>query len=167
MATTLRDVSDDEYQIIMVEITMYRGPTHIFFSLFIASLMWLLSFSLFWLAFTLCIRRRKVEPPTLGVGTSMIFALPAIRNVQPGSPPIGCTADFLGFFWALLLVSAGAMILLLNYIKMYKADPPASIEEVLIDNSEFLGEENDQIQTDKQEPSAVKDIEMNVCLLEH
>lgn len=161
MATTLRDVSDNEYQVIMVEITIYRGPTHVFFSLFIASLMWLLSFSLFWLAFTLCIRKRKVEPPTLGVGTSMIFALPAIRNVQPGSPPIGCTADYLGFFWALLLVSAGAMILLLNYIKMYKADPPTSAE-VLVDNSELLDEEIEQKHINEHKQDVVTDIEMNV-----
>lgn len=158
MLTSLRDVSDNKFEIIMVEFTIYRGPTQRFFSLFIASLMWLLSFSLFWLAFTLCIRRRKVEPPTLGVGTSMIFALPAIRNVQPGSPPIGCTADYLGFFWALLLVTAGAMILLLNYIKMYKADPETTSAEVLVDNSEFIEEKEDI-------PISTKDIEMNVGLL--
>lgn len=165
MATALKDVSDNEFQVIMVEITMYRGPTHIFFSLFIASLMWLLSFSLFWLAFTLCMRRRKVEPPTIAVGTSMIFALPAIRNVQPGSPPIGCTADFIGFFWALMLVSAGSLILLLNYIKMYKADPIV-LKEILVDNSELL-EENEQKATKEQryneeKKSLVSDIEMNV-----
>jgi hypothetical protein len=88
----------------------------------------------------------------------MIFALPAIRNVQPGSPPIGCTADYLGFFWALLLVTAGAMILLLNYIKMYKADPETASAEVLVDNSEFI-DEKEGVTT------AAKDIEMNVSLL--
>jgi hypothetical protein len=162
MMTTLRDVSDDAFQIIMVEFTIYRGPTQRFFSLFIASVMWLLSFSLFWLAFTLCIRKRKVEPPTLGVGTSMLFALPAIRNVQPGSPPIGCTADYLGFFWALLLVAAGAMILLLNYIKMYKADPNTESKEVLIDDSELIEAKED---TSDPVKDIEMDIEMNVSLL--
>ena len=156
MATTLRDASDDNFQILIVEVNIYRGPTQRFFSLFIASLMWLLSLSMFWLAFTLCIRRRKVEPPTLGVGTSMIFALPAIRNVQPGSPPIGCTADYLGFFWALFLVSAAAMILFLNYIKMYKADPAPEVQKNLINSTDRLQDNKDQT------PATVPDIELSV-----
>ena len=53
----------------------------------------------------------------------MLFALPAVRNVQPGSPPIGCTSDFMAFFWALALVSSASLILILNYIKNYKGEP--------------------------------------------
>ena len=46
--------------------------------------MWVLSVSMTALSITLWTRGRKVEPPTIAVATSMLFALPAIRNAQPG-----------------------------------------------------------------------------------
>ncbi len=61
----LKDASHGKFQVVTAEINMYRGPTQRFFSLFIGSLMWLLGGSVFWLAFTLCLRKRKVEPPTI------------------------------------------------------------------------------------------------------
>ncbi|KAJ3218567.1 hypothetical protein HK099_005013 [Clydaea vesicula] len=74
------------------------------------------------LAVTLWMRDRKVEPPTIAVTTGMLFALPAVRNVQPGIPGIGCTADVIGFFWNMIMVATGAALLLTNYILKYKAE---------------------------------------------
>jgi hypothetical protein len=45
----------------------------------------------------------------------MLFALPAVRNTQPGSPPIGITMDVVGFFWNLGLVTVAALVLLYRY----------------------------------------------------
>ncbi|KAI8926398.1 hypothetical protein BC831DRAFT_229063 [Entophlyctis helioformis] len=39
----------------------------------------------------------------MAVATALLFALPALRNSQPGAPPIGCTADVAGFFWNMLI----------------------------------------------------------------
>ena len=61
----LRDGSHGNFHVITADVSLYRGPTQRFFSLFIASIMWLLGGSVFWLAVTLCWRRRKVEPPTI------------------------------------------------------------------------------------------------------
>jgi len=94
--------------------------------------MWLLSITTFMLALTLCIRDRSVEPPTIVVATGLLFALPAIRNVQPGIPPIGCTADTVSLFWNVALTAAAAMLLLCNYIVKYKAAP--KLERVLNDD---------------------------------
>jgi hypothetical protein len=120
--TQFQDESRGSFHLITSDILMYRGPTQRFFSMFLSSLMWLLGGSVFWLAVTLCWRKRRVEPPTIAVATTMLFALPAVRNVQPGNPPIGCTSDFMAFFWALALVSSASLILILNYIKNYKAE---------------------------------------------
>ena len=78
-----------------------RSITVIFFALFIFASMWSLSFSIFTLAITLWFRDRSVEPPTIGICAALLFALPAIRNTQPGVPPIGCTLDLAGFFWCM------------------------------------------------------------------
>jgi hypothetical protein len=89
---------------VKIKLTGFRSFTVQFFSLFIFACMWILGFVVFTLATTLWFRDRKVEPATIGVAGSLLFALPAIRNTQPGVPPIGCTIDLVGFFWAMFLV---------------------------------------------------------------
>lgn len=80
-------------------ISVVRSATSKFFSIFMIIMMWLMSLFVLTLAVTLWMRGRKVEPPTIGVVTGMLFALPAMRAVQPGIPSIGCTSDVIGFFW--------------------------------------------------------------------
>jgi len=41
----------------------------------------------------------------LSLCVSLIFGLPALRNIQPGVPPIGGFSDFLSFLWAEMMVS--------------------------------------------------------------
>ena len=100
-----------------VSLTASRSFTTQFFSLFIVTSMWILSFTVFTLATTLWLRDRSVEPPTIGFCAGFLFALPAIRNSQPGAPPIGCTVDVAGFFWNMSLVMVSTVLLMVNYIK--------------------------------------------------
>ncbi len=67
---------------------------------------------------------RKVESPTIvtkysltsqGVATTMLFALPAVRNLQPGAPPIGCVSDVAGFFFNMGIVALASVILIWRY----------------------------------------------------
>lgn len=46
----------------------------------------------------------------------MLFALPNIRSTQPGLPPIGCTADIMGFFWNIFLVAIAGISLLATFV---------------------------------------------------
>jgi hypothetical protein len=43
---------------------------------------------------------RKVEVTLVGAIGAIVFALPAMRNALPGTPPLGVSADILVFFWA-------------------------------------------------------------------
>jgi hypothetical protein len=43
---------------------------------------------------------RKIEVTLMGALGAAIFALPALRNALPGSPPLGVHADLLTFLWA-------------------------------------------------------------------
>jgi hypothetical protein len=99
-----------------------RSITVQFFSLFIVVSMWIVSAAVFILASTLWLRDRRVEPPTIAVCASFLFALPAIRNSQPGVPPIGATVDLAGFFWNLALVLISTVVLITNYVKKYQRD---------------------------------------------
>ncbi|KAJ3092575.1 hypothetical protein HK102_005613 [Quaeritorhiza haematococci] len=88
---------------VAVVVTIKRSVTTKFFSIFVVSL-------------SIYVYGRKVEPPTIAVGMGMLFALPALRNSQPGAPPIGCTADVVGFFFNMFLASGAAGLLVINYI---------------------------------------------------
>jgi hypothetical protein len=93
-----------------------RSKTTKFFSVFINLLMWMLSIMLLAMAIAIWFRKRPVEPPTLAFNAALLFAIPAIRQVQPGVPTIGCIADAVGFFWCMAIVSGCLLSLMLNYV---------------------------------------------------
>lgn len=41
---------------------------------------------------------------------TLIFGLPALRNAQPGVPPLGALGDYFSFIWAELIVAACAVV---------------------------------------------------------
>ncbi|KAJ3314775.1 hypothetical protein HDU76_002359, partial [Blyttiomyces sp. JEL0837] len=96
---------DNDGATLELQLKYSRSGTTQFFSVLIMVIMWALSIWSITLATTLWTRDRKVEPPTLAVSISLLFALPAVRNTQPGVPAIGCTADVVSFFWAMVLAA--------------------------------------------------------------
>ncbi|KAI9098338.1 hypothetical protein DFS34DRAFT_649922 [Phlyctochytrium arcticum] len=103
-----------------------RALTTKVFVVILTVFMWILSLSVMAVALSVWFRGRKVEPPTIAVAVSMLFALPSIRNSQPLAPPIGSTVDVVGFFWNLVIVAVAASSLLINYITHTKAEFPQS-----------------------------------------
>ncbi|KAJ3312536.1 hypothetical protein HDV04_002853 [Boothiomyces sp. JEL0838] len=103
-------------------ISLRRTTITIIFSLFLYMIMWVLSGAAFIVTMTIWTRGRKVEPPTIAAVGAILFALPTIRNAQPGAPPVGCNADILAFFPCMLLVTCSVFMGLINYIVVYKAN---------------------------------------------
>jgi hypothetical protein len=107
---------------VRVETWFLRSKTTKFFSIFINILMWVMSLSLLSLVMGIWIRKRRVETPILAFSAALMFALPALRNTQPGVPQIGCTADAVGFFWCMAIVSLSVLGVIWNYIIMYQKE---------------------------------------------
>jgi hypothetical protein len=82
-----------------------RSRTTKFYAIFVGTLMWILSLSAFFISVSIWSRGRKVEPPTIAVAGALLFALPQLRNTQPGAPLLGCSADCASFFIAMFLVA--------------------------------------------------------------
>ncbi|KAI8848892.1 hypothetical protein BC829DRAFT_443500 [Chytridium lagenaria] len=125
----VKDISPEVLngQIVQLDFNVARSATTIFFSGLIMVIMWVLSLLAFTLASTLWMKNRKVEPPTIAFSIALMFALPGIRNIQPGSPPIGCTSDVVSFFWAMVLAAVTASLLMVNYILKWNFEaPPAA-----------------------------------------
>lgn len=114
------ETDGDEAGQLSISTSVKRSATTIFFSAFIFVLSWILSSLGLCLAITLWTRGRKVEPPTIAVLVTMLFALPALRASQPGIPGIGSMVDVVGFFYNEAMVGVAVVLLLANYIVKYK-----------------------------------------------
>jgi hypothetical protein len=60
---------------------------------------------------------RKVESTIVGALAAMVFSVAVLRNVLPGAPPIGVTADVVIFLWAEIAVTAGLSLLVTAWVK--------------------------------------------------
>ncbi|KAJ3412160.1 hypothetical protein HDV05_001135 [Chytridiales sp. JEL 0842] len=101
------------------DVSFKRSVTTRFFSVFVMVLMWILAGLAFVVALSIWTRGRKVEPPTIAYSAALLFAMAAVRNTQPGVPPIGCTSDVVSFFWAMMLVAVSLCMHMVNYIIKY------------------------------------------------
>lgn len=88
-------------------ITIQRSPTVKFFSIFINTVMWILSAVILSISLSCLVGGRKVELAMMTFMAGMLFAFPAVRNLQPGVPPLGSVTDFLATFWAQAIAAFG------------------------------------------------------------
>ncbi|CAO3638920.1 unnamed protein product [Cunninghamella echinulata] len=91
------------------------------FSLFVMILSWVLSLCQFFICAQALVRNREMIPQIIALPATLLFALPSLRNVQPGIPPIGIFLDMAGFFWNMALVAISLLICCLMFIFQYEA----------------------------------------------
>jgi len=110
---------------VLITFEVRRNTTTRLFAAIIFLLMWFLSLSIFIAAMSVWFRGKNTELPLVAISTALLFALPNIRNSQPGVPsPVGTTEDMVGFFWNILLVAISAISLLIKWILQNKRPTP-------------------------------------------
>jgi hypothetical protein len=104
-------------------ITLYlaRAVNVISVSLIVMLMMAVLSMSLLAMAIRAAMTAEKTELLPLSVSISLIFGLPALRNIQPGVPPVGALVDYVAFIWAELIVAASAVIIVWTWLLRSRA----------------------------------------------
>lgn len=106
--------SDDAY--VGIDMTVSRSSTVLFFSLFIAALMWGAAIGVLMLVLSVILRGRKIEVGMFSFLSALLFAMVAVRNSQPGVPPIGSYSDFISFFWAEVILALCLMTILFTWL---------------------------------------------------
>ncbi|HEY0319884.1 MAG TPA: DUF4436 family protein [Pyrinomonadaceae bacterium] len=106
--------SDDDY--VGIDMTISRSSTVLFFSLFIAVLMWGATLGVLLLVLSIILRGRKIEVGMFSFLSALLFAMVAVRNSQPGVPPIGTFSDFISFFWAEVILALCLMTILFTWL---------------------------------------------------
>jgi len=117
---------DPDSSIVLLTVSVQRPPTTKVFSMFIITLMWLLTIATVTITFQVFLRDRDVAPNLLSAQASLLFAMPTIRNTQPAVPPIGTMLDTLSLFWNMTLISSCAIYTMFKYVGQAKepARPP-------------------------------------------
>lgn len=101
---------------VVIDLTLARASTAIFFSVFIMAAMWALTLGVVCLVFRVLAGHRKIEIGMFSFLGALLFAFPALRNSQPGTPPIGTYSDFLAFFWAEVLIALSLLAVVLTWL---------------------------------------------------
>lgn len=78
--------------------------------------MWILTLGALGIGWRVLSVNVKAELPMCQFLAVLLFALPAVRNLQPAAPPIGSLSDFLAFFWCEGFVALSLCVLLVNYL---------------------------------------------------
>jgi hypothetical protein len=106
--------SDDNY--VGIDMTISRSSTVLFFSFFIMFLMWGATIGVMLLVLSIIFRGRKIEVGMFSFLSALLFAMVAVRNSQPGVPPIGAFSDFISFFWAEVILALCLMTILFTWL---------------------------------------------------
>jgi hypothetical protein len=100
----------------VIDINIERASTARFFSIFIMIAMWALTGGVIFLVFRVLAGHRKIEISMFSFLGALLFAFPALRNSQPGTPPIGTLSDFLAFFWAEVIIALSLLTVVLCWL---------------------------------------------------
>ncbi|MEG3936763.1 MULTISPECIES: DUF4436 family protein [unclassified Microcoleus] len=104
---------------IYIDVSATRSLPVKFFALVIIVIMWVLSIMALLLALKVMKSGKLPEVGMLSWTGVMLFAFPAIRNAQPGVPPVGTASDFLSFFWTEIIVVVALVIIGSCWLKRY------------------------------------------------
>lgn len=78
----------------------------------------MLSVAIFILIMAIRLVRHPKRPDigNLGFIGGLLFALPAVRNLQPNVPPVGILIDYLGFFEAEILIASSLILVIIAWL---------------------------------------------------
>ena len=107
---------DTDEDLVGIDMTISRAATTKFFSMFVMSMMWGLTLGVIFLTLSVVLRGRKVELAMFSFTAALLFAFAAVRNAQPGTPPIGTFSDFISFFWAEVIIALCLIILVFTWV---------------------------------------------------
>ncbi len=110
----------DDVDNIGIKITITRSIITKIFAIFIMVAMWFVSITVLVMALSVLLQKRPVEAGLFTYMGALLFALPAVRNIQPGIPPVGTLTDFLSFFWAEALIATAVVIMFYCWFTRYQ-----------------------------------------------
>ena len=94
-----------------------RPAAQVFFAFVLFAAMILLAVSALIISALVFLGVRRVEATLVSALGAMVFAVPALRNVLPGAPPLGVRADAFVFLWVQLAVILGLTLFVATWAR--------------------------------------------------
>jgi hypothetical protein len=113
---------DDTYKLMRTTIAMRRANNMISLSLIVMTVMLVLAASIVGMVLHVTVTPGEINLLPLSLCVTLIFGLPALRNIQPSVPPVGALSDYISFIWAELMVSISAIALAWIWIIRFRKD---------------------------------------------
>jgi hypothetical protein len=107
---------DKTSKVMRTSLVMRRASNVLFVSMAVMVLMFFLATSVMVMALRVAASASDINLLPLSLSVSLIFGLPALRNIQPGVPTIGALCDYISFIWAEFIVAASAVSLAWTWI---------------------------------------------------
>jgi hypothetical protein len=112
----------DTYKLMHTTVAMRRANNVITLSIMVMVIMSGLAISIVGMVLQVSASGHEINLIPLSLCTALIFGLPALRNIQPGVPPVGGFSDYISFLWAEMMVSISAIALAWTWIARSKKD---------------------------------------------
>ncbi|KAI8471611.1 MAG: hypothetical protein J3K34DRAFT_520427 [Monoraphidium minutum] len=103
-----------------------RGGFPKFLSMWTVVLMWLLSSCSLVIALDAWASPRHTDVMDMTVTIGLLFALPSVRLMQPGIPPVGCYVDVIGFVWNISMTALAALLVMARFVNFTPFRPKAA-----------------------------------------
>jgi hypothetical protein len=110
-----------------IDVNLMRSSSVVFISVTAMVMMAALAIGLVIMVVNVVSGRRNMTAFQIPMAVSLIFGLPALRNIQPGVPPAGTFGDSIAFTWAEMAAAASAVALIIHWLfhRTRGGSPPA------------------------------------------
>jgi hypothetical protein len=109
-------VRSKNFNVTRVRLNLERPRNLINVSILVMTMMMGLALSVLAMVIKSITSGDKFEVLPLSLAITLIFGLPALRNMQPNVPPVGVLGDYFSFIWAELFVASAAIITALMWV---------------------------------------------------
>ncbi|MGA7190169.1 MAG: DUF4436 family protein, partial [Candidatus Acidiferrales bacterium] len=106
-----------------IAMNLRRSDSLIGASILINLMMAGLAVSVLAMALQVMTAKRPFDLLPLSMSMTLIFGLPALRNVQPSVPPVGAFSDYVTFIWAELIVAVSAVVTVWHWLLRTQSRP--------------------------------------------
>jgi hypothetical protein len=107
---------NENTQVTGIALNLRRADNLISLSILINLMMTGLAVSVLAMVLQVTTAKGQFDLVPLSMSLSLIFGLPALRNVQPGVPPVGAFSDYIIFIWAELIVAVSAVVTVWQWV---------------------------------------------------
>ena len=110
-----------------IELVVRRTNSVVFLSFLSNLLMLALAICVLLMAVRATAANRQLDLLPLSLSISLIFGLPALRNTQPGVPPLGVISDYVSFIWAENIVAVSAIVIMGTWLRRWRRSESSSL----------------------------------------